>query len=214
MLNKLKSFIAKYQLLEPNDRLILAVSGGKDSVVMAHLFHQLDYNFAIAHCNFKLRAEDSYNDEKFVEELAHKLNVPFYSKSFDTAKHAIKHKLSIQMSARDLRYEWLNNLSKKEGYNKIVTAHHQDDNIETLLIKKIRKSSIGALRGIPVKNANIIRPFLAFSVKQIQNYILKILVSDDLRDPSFEPDVYDIICYLKLKFGLWVLSIVSSGFCA
>ena len=173
MLNKLKSFIAKYQLLESNDRLILAVSGGKDSVVMAHLFHQLDYNFAIAHCNFKLRAEDSYNDEKFVEELAHKLNVPFYSKSFDTGIHAIKHKLSIQMSARDLRYEWLNNLSKKEGYNKIVTAHHQDDNIETLLIKKIRKSSIGALRGIPVKNANIIRPFLTFSVKQIQNYILE-----------------------------------------
>ena len=173
MLDNLKSFIAEYQLAKPNDRLLLAISGGKDSVVMAHLFHQLDYTFAIAHCNFKLRAEDSDSDEKFVEELAHKLNVPFYSQSFDTKTYAIENKLSIQMAARDLRYEWFGNLSKKEGYKKIVTAHHQDDAIETLLIKKSRKSSIGALQGIPVKNANIIRPFLAFSVKQIQNYILE-----------------------------------------
>ena len=173
MLDNLKSFIAEYQLAEPNDRLLLAISGGKDSIVMAHLFHQLDYTFAIAHCNFKLRAGDSDSDEKFVEELAHKLNVPFYSQSFDTKTYAIENKLSIQMAARDLRYEWFGNLSKKEGYKKIVTAHHQDDAIETLLIKKSRKSSIGALQGIPVKNANIIRPFLAFSVKQIQNYILE-----------------------------------------
>ena len=173
MLNKLKSFLDEYQLAESNEKLILAVSGGKDSVVMAHLFYQLDYTFAIAHCNFKLRAEDSDSDEKFVEELAHKLNVPFYSQSFDTKTYAIENKLSIQMAARDLRYEWFGNLSKKEGYKKIVTAHHQDDAIETLLIKKSRKSSIGALQGIPVKNANIIRPFLTFSVKQIQNYILE-----------------------------------------
>ena len=173
MLNKLKSFLTEYQLAESNEKLILAVSGGKDSVVMAHLFHQLDYTFAIAHCNFKLRAEDSDEDENFVEELAHKLNVPFYSKSFDTKTYAIENKLSIQMAARDLRYDWFDNLSKKEGYKKIVTAHHQDDAIETLLIKKSRKSSIGALQGIPVKNANIIRPFLTFSVKQIQNYILE-----------------------------------------
>ena len=136
MLDKLKSFIAEYQLVEPDDRLLLAVSGGKDSVVMAHLFYQLDYAFAIAHCNFKLRAEDSDGDEKFVEELAHKLNVPFYSQSFDTKTYAIENKLSIQMAARDMRYEWFDNLSKKEGYKKIVTAHHQDDAIETLLIKK------------------------------------------------------------------------------
>ena len=153
MLDELKSFIAEHQLAEPNERLLLAVSGGKDSVIMAHLFHQLDYVFAIAHCNFKLRAEDSDSDEKFVEELAHKLNVPFYSQSFDTKTYAVENKLSVQMAARDLRYEWFDNLSKKEEYNKIVTAHHQDDAIETLLIKKSRKSSIGALRGIPIKNA-------------------------------------------------------------
>tara|TARA_B100000963_G_scaffold244595_1_gene214191 strand:- start:1587 stop:2906 length:1320 start_codon:yes stop_codon:yes gene_type:complete len=173
MLDKLKSFIAEYQLVEPNDRLLLAVSGGKDSVLMAHLFHQLDYTFAIAHCNFKLRAKDSDADEKFVEELAHKLNVTFYSQSFDTKTYAIENKLSIQMAARDLRYKWFDNLINKEGYKKIVTAHHQDDAIETLLIKKSRKSSIGAMQGIPVKNDNIIRPFLPFGVKQIQNYILE-----------------------------------------
>jgi len=173
MLDRLKSFITEYQLAEPNDRLLLAVSGGKDSVVMAHLFHQLDYNIAIAHCNFKLRAEESDSDEKFVEELAQKLNVPYYSKSFDTKTYAIENKLSIQMAARDLRYEWFDKLSKKEGYKKIVTAHHQDDAIETLLIKKSRKSSIGALQGILVNNANIIRPFLSFSLEQIQNYTLE-----------------------------------------
>ena len=173
MLDKLKSFIAENQLLETNDRLLLAVSGGKDSVVMAHLFNQLDYDFAIAHCNFKLRAEDSDGDEKFVEELAHKLNVRIYSKSFDTRAYAIENKLSIQMAARDLRYEWFDKLSINERYNKIVTAHHQDDVIETLLIKKSRKSSIGALQGIPIKNVKVIRPFLSFSVKQIQNYILE-----------------------------------------
>ena len=151
MLNKLKSFLTEYQLAESNDRLILAVSGGKDSVVMAHLFHQLDYTFAIAHCNFKLRAEDSDEDEKFVEELAHKLNVPFYSQSFDTKTYAIENKLSIQMAARDLRYEWFDNLSKKEGYKKIVTAHHQDDAIETLLIKKVENPALELCKGFQLK---------------------------------------------------------------
>ena len=170
MLNKLKNFINENQLVKANDRLLLAVSGGKDSVVMTHLLHQLNYTFALAHCNFKLRAEDSDGDEKFVKELANKLNVPFYSKSFDTKIYAKENKLSIQMAARDLRYEWFDALCSKEGYQKIVTAHHQDDAIETLLIKKSRKASIGALQGILVKNANLIRPLLAFSVKQIQNY--------------------------------------------
>ena len=170
MLNKLKNFIDENQLVKPNDRLLLAVSGGKDSVVMTHLFQQLDYYFALAHCNFKLRAEDSDDDEKFVKELANKLNVPFYSQSFDTKTYAKENKLSIQMAARDLRYEWFDALCIKEGYQKIATAHHQDDAIETLLIKKSRKASIGALQGILVKNANLIRPLLAFNVKQIQNY--------------------------------------------
>ena len=170
MLNKLKNFINENQLVKANDRLLLAVSGGKDSVVMTHLLHQLNYTFALAHCNFKLRAEDSDGDEKFVKELANKLNVPFYSKSFDTKIYAKENKLSIQMAARDLRYEWFDALCIKEGYQKIATAHHQDDAIETLLIKKSRKASIGALQGILVKNANLIRPLLAFNVKQIQNY--------------------------------------------
>ena len=170
MLNKLKNFINENQLVKANDRLLLAVSGGKDSVVMTHLLHQLDYTFALAHCNFKLRAEDSDGDEKFVKELANKLNVPFYSKSFDTKIYAKENKLSIQMAARDLRYEWFDALCSKEGYQKIATAHHQDDAIETFLIKKSGKASIGALQGILVKNANLIRPLLAFNAKQIQNY--------------------------------------------
>tara|TARA_Y100000385_G_C13059510_1_gene623652 strand:- start:218 stop:1534 length:1317 start_codon:yes stop_codon:yes gene_type:complete len=171
MLDKLKSFIDDHQLIGANDRLLLAVSGGKDSVVMAHLFHELNYTFAIAHCNFKLRNEDSDLDEEFVKQLAHGLNVPFYSKAFETKSYAHQNKLSVQMAARDLRYQWFELLSKSKGYDKILTAHHQDDAIETLIIKKSRKSSIGALQGIPVKNANIVRPLLSFSVSQIQHYI-------------------------------------------
>ena len=97
-----------------------------------------------------MRAEDSDGDEKFVEELAHKLNVPYYSQSFDTKTYAIENKLSIQMAARDLRYEWFDNLSKK-SYKKIVTAHHQDDAIETLLIKKVENPVLELFKEFQLK---------------------------------------------------------------
>lgn len=171
MLDQLNTFINRHQLIEVDDSLVLAVSGGKDSVVMAHLFHQLNYKFVIAHCNFKLRAEDSDHDEAFVKELARQMNVPFFSQTFDTVTYATRNKLSIQMAARDLRYQWFKSLSQENDFDKILTAHHQDDAIETLLIKKRRKSSVGALQGIPIRNANIVRPMLGFSVAQIQQYL-------------------------------------------
>jgi tRNA(Ile)-lysidine synthase len=171
MLDKLKAFITNHNLLCNGEKLLLAVSGGKDSVLMAHLFAQLDYDFSIAHCNFQLRDQDSSLDEKFVKELAMHLNVTFYTKAFETDFYAKTNKLSIQMAARDLRYTWFRTLCQNEGYDKILTAHHQDDAIETLIIKKNRKSSLGALQGIPVRNAKIIRPMLCFGVKEIQDYI-------------------------------------------
>ena len=173
MLNKLKAFIAKNELINDGEKLLLAVSGGKDSVLMAHLFAQLNYDFSIAHCNFKLRAQDSYLDEQFVKELGQQLKVPVYSKTFDTESYAKENKLSIQMAARDLRYSWFRTLCLDEGYDKILTAHHQDDAIETLIIKKSRKASVGALQGIPVRNTNIIRPMLCFGVKDIQQYLTR-----------------------------------------
>ncbi len=171
MLNILSQFISQHNLISSDDKLLLAVSGGKDSVCMTHLFSELPYEFGIVHCNFKLRGAESELDEQFVSNLAKDFGVDFYSMSFDTALYARNNSLSIQMAARDLRYQFFNEVLQKYNYTKIVTAHHSDDSIETLLIKKSRKSSLGALQGIPIKNGNIIRPMLALSTKQIEEYI-------------------------------------------
>ena len=171
MLNTLSQFISKHNLIDDDDKLLLAVSGGKDSVCMAHLFSELPYEFGIVHCNFKLRGEDSDLDEQFVRNLSKDLGVEFYSKPFDAKVYAKKNNLSIQMAARDLRYQFFNDTVQEYNYTKIATAHHSEDSIETLLIKKSRKSSVGALQGVPIKNGNIIRPMLDFSVQQIEGYI-------------------------------------------
>ena len=171
MLNILSQFISQHNLISSDDKLLLAVSGSKDSVCMTHLFSELPYEFGIVHCNFKLRGAESELDEQFVSNLAKDFGVDFYSMSFDTALYARNNSLSIQMAARDLRYQFFNEVLQKYNYTKIVTAHHSDDSIETLLIKKSRKSSLGALQGIPIKNGNIIRPMLALSTKQIEEYI-------------------------------------------
>ena len=169
MLDKLQQHIDKSNLLEPNDSLLLTVSGGKDSVCMLHLFVQLDYPLAIAHCNFSLRDVDSDEDESFVKGLANQYGLPFFSKRFETNKYAKEKGISTQMAARDLRYAWFQEL----GFDKIATAHHQDDHIETLLLKKSRKASLEGLCGIPVKNRNIIRPLLCFSAQEIETCLLQ-----------------------------------------
>ena len=169
MLDKLQQHIDKHNLLEPNDRLLLTVSGGKDSVCMLHLFAQLDYPLAIAHCNFSLRGDDSDEDENFVKGLATQYGLSFFSKRFETKKYAQEKGVSTQMAARDLRYAWFQEL----GFDKIATAHHQDDHIETLLLKKSRKASLEGLCGIPVKNGNIIRPLLCFPAQEIESHLLQ-----------------------------------------
>ena len=169
MLPKLKRFIAENELLIDEDRLLLAVSGGKDSVCLLHLFTQLDYPLAVAHCNFLLRGEESNKDEQFVRLLSEYYELPFFCKRFDTKTYSKEKSISTQMAARELRYNWFADL----GFDKIATAHHQDDNIETLLLKKNRKASLEGLCGIPLVNKNIIRPFLDFSSKEIKKYLLK-----------------------------------------
>ena len=169
MLPKLKRFIAENELLIDEDRLLLAVSGCKDSVCLLHLFTLLDYPLAVAHCNFLLRGEESNKDEQFVRSLSEYYELPFFCKRFDTKTYSKEKSISTQMAARELRYNWFADL----GFDKIATAHHQDDNIETLLLKKNRKASLEGLCGIPLVNKNIIRPFLDFSSKEIKEYLLK-----------------------------------------
>ncbi|MET2986327.1 tRNA lysidine(34) synthetase TilS [Aureibaculum conchae] len=151
--------------------LLIAISGGLDSVVLTELLHKLEYNISLAHCNFQLRDIDSDQDEIFVNALANRLGVSVFTKKFDTKAYAKNEKLSIQVAARELRYDWFYTLIKEYSLDYILTAHHADDNLETFLINLSRGTGLDGLTGIPEQNENIIRPLLPFSRKQIMQYV-------------------------------------------
>ena len=151
-------------------KFLLAVSGGKDSCVMAHLFFSAGPSFDIAHCNFNLRGNDSIRDKNFVMELAHNYNVTCYTKDFDTLKKQKNSGESIEMVARKLRYDWFDKIGKKYDY--IVTAHHANDNAETVLLNMVRGTGLKGMTGIPAKNGKIIRPLLLFTADEITDYAI------------------------------------------
>ena len=167
--------IKQRNLFSPKDKLLLAVSGGVDSVVLCELCKQVGYDFIIAHCNFQLRGEESERDEKFVKGLGEKYKVEVKVKKFDTEKYAEENKISIQEAARKLRYEWFAELvgsqesgvkssqnSELKTQNWVLTAHHADDNIETLLMNFFRGTGLNGLAGIPLSSSYIRRPLLNF----------------------------------------------------
>lgn len=151
-------------------KLLLAVSGGVDSVVLAHLCHDAKLDFSIAHCNFSLRGEESDEDENFVVDLADSLEVEVYTQTFDTQKYAENSGISIQMAARELRYEWFEELSSSIHFDYTLTAHHANDNLETFLINLIRGTGPEGLTGIKRENKEVIRPLLNFSREEIENF--------------------------------------------
>ncbi|MGS2725971.1 tRNA lysidine(34) synthetase TilS [Psychroserpens sp. BH13MA-6] len=151
-------------------KLLLAISGGLDSVVLAHLCYDLKLNVALAHCNFNLRGEESDADEAFVLDLAEQFNFEVFIESFDTEAYAETHQLSIQMAARQLRYDWFHQLSEHLGFDFILTAHHADDNLETFLINLTRGTGFNGLTGIPEINHRLVRPLLIFSRSDIEDY--------------------------------------------
>ena len=170
MLHHFKSHIkTNFSFLEEKPFLI-AVSGGIDSVVLVHLFYSLGFDFSIAHCNFKLRSTASDLDEKFVKTLGEQLKIKVFVKQFDTFQYATSNNLSIQLAARELRYNWFHSLLETEQLNYILTAHHADDNLETFLINLTRSSGLDGLIGIPKKQGNLVRPLLPFSREEIENY--------------------------------------------
>ena len=173
MLNSFTTYIKKEKLFSKTNTILLTVSGGIDSIVMCELFHQAGLKFGIAHCNFQLRGEESDTDELFVEELAEKYDVQFHSVSFNTAAYAKKNKLSIQLAARKLRYDWFEEIRSQFDYNYIATAHHQDDSIETFFINLIRGTGIAGLHGILPKQNSIIRPLLFTNKKEIELFAKK-----------------------------------------
>ena len=149
------------------------MSGGIDSAVMCDLFYKAKFKFAVAHCNFGLRGKESDEDEQFVKKLATKYKVAFHSERFNTTAFAKKNKLSIQMAARQLRYDWFEKIRTENHYNYIATAHHQDDEIETFFINLIRGTGIAGLHGISEKNNFIIRPLLFETRTDIEIYCKK-----------------------------------------
>ncbi|MBN8696641.1 MAG: tRNA lysidine(34) synthetase TilS [Bacteroidetes bacterium] len=173
MLQQFTDHIKKEFSFKKNETILLAISGGLDSVVMCDLFHQAGLQFAIAHCNFQLRGEESDEDENFVEALAEKYDVAFHSVSFDTAAYAKKKKMSIQEAARGLRYSWFEELRAQYNYSAIAVAHHRDDSVETFFINLLRGTGIRGLHGILPQQGNIIRPLLFTGRKELEAYSKK-----------------------------------------
>jgi tRNA(Ile)-lysidine synthase len=170
MLSSFQSFVKDHALFQPEERILLAVSGGLDSVVMAHLFQQSGFRFAIAHCNFSLRDAESDADADFVRDLAGTFGVEYFVERFETAEFAAKHKYGIQEAARLLRYNWFEELRKKHQFDCISTAHHSDDSVETFFVNLTRGAGIAGLRGVPLKNGYVIRPLLFATKKEIRAY--------------------------------------------
>jgi tRNA(Ile)-lysidine synthase len=173
MLEEFEKFIAENKLISQGDRVLLAVSGGIDSMVMTHLFLQLGTETGIAHCNFTLRGNESDKDEEMVRKFSSEHNIPFYSVSFATKSYAKNNGLSVQMAARELRYEWFERIRKEHGYNKVAVAHNLNDNIETLLINLTRGTGISGLTGMKPVSGYIIRPLLFATRKDISSYCSK-----------------------------------------
>ena len=148
-------------------KLILTISGGIDSVVLAHLLHELELPFMMAHCNFQLRGEESEGDQRFVEALSRELSVPLVTKRFETKAYGKAQGLNTQLAARVLRYEWFEALRQEQGYDYILTAHQANDSWETFLINTSRGTGLKGLLGIPTRNGAILRPLLPFSREEI-----------------------------------------------
>lgn len=183
------SFIKTNALFVQQDKILLAISGGKDSVLMAQLFKLAGYQFSIAHCNFNLREGEAQRDESFVKLLAATMSVPFYVQHFDTKAYAKENHISTQMAARDLRYQWFEELRVAKNYNYIAVAHHQNDSIETLLLNLTRGTGISGMHGILPKRDKIVRPLLCLSSLQIDE-IIKENNIDYVEDSSNETSKY------------------------
>ena len=184
LVDRFKLYVTKSNLFSPKDKLLLAVSGGVDSVVLCELCKQAGFDFEIAHCNFQLRGEESERDEKFVRQLAEKYKVEVKVKRFETEKFAEENKMSIQEAARSLRYEWFDVLVQSSEFGVrsqdpelptpdsrlrtfLLTAHHADDNAETVLMNFCRGTGLHGLTGIPVSYGNIKRPLLIFTKNEL-----------------------------------------------
>ncbi len=173
MLQQFQNHLSQHFPFLKGKKLLLAVSGGLDSMVLLHLFQQLDYEIVVLHCNFQLRGLESFGDQQFIHVYTSQHNIPLSFTQFDTETFAKDYKLSTQLAARELRYSWFyEQLEIQEG-DYILTAHHADDNLETFFINLSRGTGLDGLTGIPAQNDTVIRPLLPFTRKEIEEYAAK-----------------------------------------
>ncbi len=170
MFQKITNHIRDHFPFLKGKKVLVAISGGLDSVVLAHLITELNFDISLAHCNFQLRGKESDLDEAFVLQIAQEKTLPVFIKKFDTEIFAKKNKLSIQIAARQLRYKWFEELISEHHFDYVLTAHHADDNLETFLINLTRGSGLDGFTGIPAINRNIIRPLLTSSRDEILTF--------------------------------------------
>ncbi|MBL7834263.1 MAG: tRNA lysidine(34) synthetase TilS [Cyclobacteriaceae bacterium] len=170
MLEQFLNHIEQHELCKPTDRILLAVSGGLDSMVMLNLFKRSHHTIGVAHCNFQLRGSEAEEDERFVADACKAADVPFFVKKFSTRDYATANKLSIQAAARELRYAWFQELMSEERFTFLATAHHVNDSLETVLLKWVHGSSLESFAGIPVRNKKVIRPMLFATRTQLADF--------------------------------------------
>ncbi len=173
MHQRVQAFIEKHQLLPSKGILLVAVSGGVDSMVLLDLLQQIGVDVAVTHCNFLLRGEESDGDEQLVKEYCQHRNIGFHLARINTRQYAEEHKISIQEAARELRYEWFRKLVTKYRYSAVATAHHATDQVETILLQTLRGTGIRGLQGMAPENHQVIRPLLEITRKEILDYATK-----------------------------------------
>jgi tRNA(Ile)-lysidine synthase len=203
MQQKVQTYIENQHLLTPKARVIVGVSGGTDSMSLLHILVSLGYDCVIAHCNFHLRMEESDRDEEFVRYLAKYMMLPYYKVDFDTTKYAEEHGISIEMAARDLRYNWFYELLQTLDAQAIAVAHHADDSIETMLMNLVRGTGLRGLTGIQPRNNKVVRPLLCCTRLELETY----LVMHDLE--HVEDSTNATIDYQRNKFRNEVLPLLE-----
>ena len=210
MLGKLREAIEKYDLFRPRDTVLVGVSGGIDSVVLLHALKELGIRVAAAHVDHGLRGEESRGDALFVRELAETWQIPFYTKEFDVHDYAEERKLSTQVAAREVRYGYLTELAQSIGARKIATAHHADDQAETVLMRIVRGTSIRGVAGIPLRREErgieVVRPLLEVWRSEIEAY------ANERNIPHREDSSNASIKYLRNKIRLQLLPHLQSEY--